>query len=81
MTDSNDVKNALTALRDAAENEAGKDSPDLKVIAEAFNKFNDAWVTKRTADLEQETNPDGVVPAESRATKPTEVPSAKPAKS
>lgn len=53
-----DVKVALVALRDAAENEAGKDSPDLKVIAEHYNKFNDAWVSMRVSELEAEQNPD-----------------------
>lgn len=59
MTDATDVKDALTALRDVAENEAGNDNPDLKTVAEAYNKFSEAWVSKREADLKAEQDPDG----------------------
>ena len=58
MTNEN-VKDALVALRDAADNEAKNDSPDLRVVAEAYDKFNSEWVTMKEDELKAEQDPDG----------------------
>jgi hypothetical protein len=53
-----DVKKLLTELRDVAENQAGAEEPDLRPVAEAYDKFNSAWVSRKVMLNEQEENPD-----------------------
>lgn len=60
MTDANtSVKNALTDLRDAADEQGKTDNPDLRVIGEKFENFRQAWVEAKDAELAHEANPDG----------------------
>lgn len=57
-----DVKTALADLRDAAHSEYLNDSGtyDLRPVAEAYHKFEDAWVAMRVDEMSKEENPDGV---------------------
>lgn len=57
-TDIESVKTALDGLRDVASEQAKSDQPDLRVVAEEWNKFQDAWVGWRVEELRKEENPD-----------------------
>ncbi len=57
-TDIESVKTALEGLRDVASEQAKSDQPDLRAVAEEWNKFQDAWVGWRVEELRKEENPD-----------------------
>lgn len=58
MANNDSVNNALATLRDAADNEIGKDEPDMRPVAEAWQKFHEEWVSLRVETLRKEENPD-----------------------
>lgn len=58
MADSESVKIALAELRDVAGNQANAERADLRPVAEAYNKFNEEWVSLREDELRREENPD-----------------------
>lgn len=60
MTDVESVKKALAELRDAAETQAGAEEPDLRPVAEAYDKFNSQWVSRKVELNEKEANPESV---------------------
>lgn len=57
-TDIESVKTALEGLRDVASEQAKSEQPDLRAVAEEWNKFQDAWVGWRVEELRKEENPD-----------------------
>ena len=54
------TKDALVALRDAANSASSEERPDLRVIAEKFEAFRTAWATDKAAELKAESDPDSV---------------------
>jgi hypothetical protein len=58
MADVVSVQEALASLRDVADDQSRAENPDLKPVAEAFNRFHTEWASKADADLKAEQNPD-----------------------